>query len=81
MAKMEMEQALLKMKLGLKMDPNELLKILALIECRYLLELSESKKKAQVSRLGGAQHSSIIATTSTIYCINKATPTTEQLLE
>jgi hypothetical protein len=81
MAKMKMERALLKMKLGLKKDPNKFLKILALIECRYLLELSESKKKAQVSQLGGAQYSSIIATTSMIYCNNKATLTTEQLLE
>jgi hypothetical protein len=80
-AKMEMEQALLKMKLGSKKDPNKLLNKLASIECRYLLELSESKKKAQVLNLGGVQYSSILATISMIYCNNKAMLTTEQLLE
>ena len=48
MAKMEMEHALAKLKLGPKKDPNELLDEFASIECRYLLELSKSKKKAQV---------------------------------
>jgi hypothetical protein len=81
MIKMEMERALSKLKLGSKKDPNKLLNKLASIECRYLLELSESKKKAQVSHLGGAQYSSIIATTSMIYRNNKAMLTTEQLLE
>jgi hypothetical protein len=74
---MEMERALSKMKLGSKKDPNKLLNELALIECRYLLELSESKKKAEVLRLRGVQHSSKIATTSMIYCNNKAMLTTE----
>jgi hypothetical protein len=81
MAKMEMEQALSKMILGSKKDPNKLLNKLALIECRYLLELSKSKKKAEVLRLGGEQYSSIIPTTSMIYRNNKATLTTKQLLE
>ena len=44
-AKMEMERALAKLKLGPKKDPNELLDEFASIECRYLLELSKSKKK------------------------------------
>ena len=48
MAEMEMECALAKLKLGPKKDPNELLDEFASIECRYLLELSKSKKKAQV---------------------------------
>jgi hypothetical protein len=48
MAKMEMERALAKLKLGPKKDPNELLDEFASIECRYLLELSKSKKKTQV---------------------------------
>jgi hypothetical protein len=55
-AKMEMEQALSKMKSGSKKDPNKLLNELASIECRYLLELSKSKKKAQVLHLGWAQY-------------------------
>jgi hypothetical protein len=81
MARMEMEQALSKLKLGSKKDLNKLLNKLASIECGYLLELSKSKKKAQVLHLGGAQYSSIITTTSVIYCNNKAMLTLEQLLE
>jgi hypothetical protein len=81
MAKMEMERALPKMKLGSKKDPNKLLNKLASIECRYLLGLGKSKKNAQVQCLGGVQYSSIIATTSMIYCNKKAMLTTEQLLE
>jgi hypothetical protein len=50
MAEMEMEQALAKMKLGPKKDPSKLLIKLASIECKYSLELSNSKKKAQVLR-------------------------------
>jgi hypothetical protein len=69
------------MKLGSKNDLNQHLNKLALIECRYLLELSKSTKKAHVLRLGGAQYSSIVATTSMIYRNNKVMLTTEQLLE
>jgi hypothetical protein len=54
MAEMEMERALAKLKLGPKKDPNELLDEFASIKCQYSLELSKSKKKAQVLRLGGA---------------------------
>ncbi len=50
-------------------------------ECRYSLELSESKKKVQVLRLGVAQYSSIISTTSMIHCKKRATLTTEKLLD
>jgi hypothetical protein len=69
------------MKLGPKEDPNKLLNELALVECRYLLKLSKSKKKALIMRLGGTQYSSIIATTSMIYCKNNATITTKKLLK
>jgi hypothetical protein len=69
-----------KMKFESKKNPNELLNELASIECKYLLEL-KTKKKAQVLRLGGAQYSNIIATTSIIYRNNKAMLTTKQLLE
>jgi hypothetical protein len=48
MAEMEMEHALAKLKLGPKIDPNEQLDEFASIKCKYLLELSKSKKKAQV---------------------------------
>jgi hypothetical protein len=53
MAKMEMESALAKLKLGPKKDLNELMDEFASLECQYLLELTESKKKAQILRLGG----------------------------
>jgi hypothetical protein len=80
-AKMGMERALAKLKLGPKKDPNELLDKITSIKCRYLLELSKSKKKEQVLRLGGTQYSSIIATTTIIHCEKNATLTIEKLLE
>jgi hypothetical protein len=55
-----------KMKLGPKKDLNELLNKLASIKCRYSSELSDSKKKAQVLRLGGLLYSRIIPTTTMI---------------
>jgi hypothetical protein len=70
LAIMEMECALAKLKLGPKKDPNDLLNKFASIECRYLIDLSESKKKTQILQLGGTQYSSIIATTSMIHCKN-----------
>jgi hypothetical protein len=79
MAEMEMERALEKLKLGSKKDPNDLPNKFASIKCQYSLELSVSKKKAQILRLGGSQYSSIIATTSMIYCKNKKKLTTEKL--
>ncbi len=48
MAKMEMERALAKLKLGPKQDPNDLLNEFASIKCQYSLKFSESKKKAQI---------------------------------
>jgi hypothetical protein len=45
------------------------------------LELSKSKKKAQVLRLGGTHYSSIIATTSMIRCKKGAMLITEKLLD
>jgi hypothetical protein len=68
MAEMEIEQVLAKMKLGPKKDPNNLLNKLASIKCKYSLELSDLKKKAQVLHLGGSLYSSIIATTNMVYC-------------
>jgi hypothetical protein len=59
----EMERALAKLKLEPKKDPHELLKKFASIKCQYSLELSDSKKKAQILQWGGTQYSSIIATT------------------
>ncbi len=52
MAIMEMEHALAKLKLGPKKDPNDLLNEFTSIKCQYLLDLSESKKKAQILQLG-----------------------------
>ena len=50
------------MKLGPKKDPNDLLDELASIQCKYSLELTDSKKKTQLLHLGGIQYASIIAT-------------------
>ncbi len=67
MAKMEMAKALSKLTLGKKKDPNNLLDAMSAIECRYKIDLTESKKKAQVFQIRGAQYSSIISTTQMIY--------------
>jgi hypothetical protein len=67
MAEMEMEMALAKIKLGPKKDPNSLNDAMASIECRYSIEMTNSKKKAQVLRLGGVMNSSVIATTQMIW--------------
>jgi hypothetical protein len=67
MAEMEMELALAKMKLGPKKDPNSLNDAMASIECRYSIEMTNSKKKAQVLRLGGVTYSSVITTTQMIW--------------
>jgi len=48
MAKMEMEKTLNKLSLGKKKDPNDINDKLSAIECRYKIDLTESKKKAQV---------------------------------
>ena len=66
MAEMEMEMALAKMKLGPKKDPNSLNDAMASIKCRYLIEMTNSKKKAPVLRLGGVMYSSVIARTQMI---------------
>jgi hypothetical protein len=81
MVEMEMECALEKLKLGPKKDLNEMLDEFTSIECQYLLKLSESKKKAQVLRLGGTQYLSIISTTSMIHCKKGAMLTTKKLLD
>jgi hypothetical protein len=66
-AKMEMETALAKMKLGPKKDPHDLNNELAAIECIFSIEMSNSKKKAQVLRLGGVNYAGVIVTTQMIY--------------
>jgi hypothetical protein len=40
---------------------------MASIECRYLIEMTNSKKKAQVLRLGGVMYSLVIAMTQMIW--------------
>jgi hypothetical protein len=69
------------MKLGPKKDPRELLNELAAIECRYSLELTDSKKKAVVLRLGGQTYASIIATTTMIHRSKGTTLACDTLLE
>jgi len=48
MAEMEIEKALSKLTLNKKKDPNDINDELSAIECRYKIDLLESKKKAQV---------------------------------
>ncbi len=47
-AEMETEKALSKLTLNKKKDPNDINDKLSAIKCRYKIDLSESKKKAQV---------------------------------
>ncbi len=53
MVEIEIENAL-KLGLGKKEDPNNLITELSTIECRYKLDLTKSKNKAQIFRIGGA---------------------------
>jgi hypothetical protein len=62
-AKMEMEKALNKFSLGKKKYPNDLNDKLSTFKCRYKLDLTGSKKKVQIFRIGGAQYASIISAT------------------
>jgi hypothetical protein len=81
MAEMEMEKALSKLTLNKKKDPNVINDELSAIECRYKIDLSESKKKAQVLRIRGAQYLSVIATTQMIYKSKGTDLTCKKLLE
>jgi hypothetical protein len=67
MAKMEMEKTPNKLSLRKKKDPNNVNDELSAIKCRYKLDLTESKKKAQIFRIGRAQYASIISMTEMIY--------------
>jgi hypothetical protein len=69
------------MKLRPKKDPSKLLNKLVSIECKYSLELSDSKKTAQVLRLGGSLYLSIIAATNMFYPKKIKTLTCEALIE
>ncbi len=51
MVEIEMEKALNKLSLGKKKDPNDLNNKLSAIECRYKLDLTKLKKKAQILKL------------------------------
>jgi hypothetical protein len=63
MAKMEMKKALLKLTLTRKKDPNDLLDKVSAIKCRYNIDMSKSKKKKQVFRVGRTHYASVIFTT------------------
>ncbi len=67
MTEMEMKKALNKLSLGKKKDPNNLNNELSATECRYKLDLTKSKKKAQMFRIGRAHYASIISMTQMIY--------------
>ncbi len=76
-----MEKALNKLSLGKKKDPNDLNDKLSAIKCRYKLDLTKSKKKAQIFRIGGAQYASIISTTQIMYRSKDEKLTCEKLLK
>jgi hypothetical protein len=80
-AKMEIERALAKLKLRPNKEPNELLNKFTSIKCWYSMELSESKKKAQILQFGGTWYLSIIVTTLVIHHKIKTTLTAEKLLD
>ncbi len=81
MAEMEMEKALSKLSLGKKKDPNDINDEISAIECRYKIDPTKSKKKAQISRIGGAQYASIISITQMIHRSKGVELTCEKLLE
>jgi hypothetical protein len=81
MAKMEMEKALSRLSLDKKKDPNDINDELSTIQCRYKIDLTKSKKKAQIFRIGGAQDASIISTTRMIYRLKDVELTCEKLLQ
>jgi hypothetical protein len=81
MAKIEMEKALNKLSLGKTEDPNDLNNELSAIECSYKLDLTKSKKKVQIFRIGGAQYESIFSTTQMTYRLKGEELTCEKLLK
>jgi hypothetical protein len=81
MVTMEMEKALSKLSLGKKKDPNDIINELSAIKCRYKIDLTKSKKKAQIFRIGGAQYASIISTTQMIYRLKGVELTCEKLFK
>ncbi len=78
---MEMEKALSKLSLGKKKDPNDINNDLSAIKCRYKIDLTKSKKKTQIFRIGGAQYASIISTTQMIHRSKGVELTYEKLLK
>jgi hypothetical protein len=48
MAKMKMEEALNKLTLNRKKDPHDVVDKVSAIECRYKIDLIESKKRVSV---------------------------------
>jgi hypothetical protein len=81
MAKTEMEKAVNKLSLSKKKDPNNLKDELSAIKCRYKLDLTKSKKKAHIFRIGRAQYASIISTTQMINRSKGEELTCEKLLD
>ncbi len=67
MAKMEMEKALSTLTLIRKKDPNNLMDKISAIKCRYNIDLSKSKKKAQVLRVSRTHYASVISITQMIW--------------
>jgi hypothetical protein len=81
MVKMGMEKALNKLSISKKKVTNNLNNELSAIKCRYKLDLTKSKKKVQIFRIGGAQYASIISMTQMIYRLKGEELTCEKLLK
>jgi hypothetical protein len=81
MAEIEIEQALLKLNLTKKKYPNNLLNELSAIKCRYNIDMSKLKKKAQVFRVGRTHYSSVCSTTKMIWREKGREPMCDKLLK
>jgi hypothetical protein len=82
MAKIEMEKALLsKLSLGKKKDPNDINNELSTIKCMCMIDLTKSKKNAQIFRIGRAQYASIISSTQMIHRLKGVELTCEKRLK
>ncbi len=80
MAKMEMEKALAKLTLTRKKDSHNLMDKLSAIKCRYNIDLSKSKEKAQVFTVDRTHYASVISTTQMIWREKEKGLTREKLL-
>jgi hypothetical protein len=81
MAEMEKEKAFAKLTLTRKKDPNDLMDKISAIKCRYNINLSKSKKKAQVFEVSRTHYASVISTTQMIWREKEKELASEKLLK